>query len=388
MTRRSRRLLGVSLVELMVAVVIGMVLILAITQMMIRQDRIRRSVTGINDVAQSSAYASSTLDRDLRSAGSGLAQAWRGFFGCRLHAARDGVQILPRGSEFKKPFDSVPADEPGTIRGASFLIHGGAGPGDSDVLQVMSGTAGMAEVGFTAKPSSAKTDQLGVANALGVQAGDLALISETGRDCMVQQLKPGYIGGANTLLEFGGTYASGTIGTLSLAGFSTGNLTEVSLIGNTSNNPPRLLLVGHDERGVLYSLDILRIDGSDAPVVIGEGVLLLRALYGIDTNSDGRVDNWVSPTTDGWKAEQLTDGTPAQQAQLLNVMAVRVGMMLRGDLLERDAVSPSSLTLFADLEEKGLSVKRDLTAEERRLRVRTYEFTVPLRNTMIASRGW
>ncbi len=388
MIRHPNRIQGVSLVELMVAVVIGMVLILAITQMMIRQDRIRRSVTGINDVAQSSAYASSTLDRDLRSAGSGLAQAWRGILGCRLHVARDGVQILPRGSAFKAPFASVPADEPGTIRGATFLIHGGAGPDGSDVLQVMSGTAGMAEVGFTAKPNSAKSAQLGVPNSLGVQAGDLALISETGRDCMVQQLKPGYAGGTNTLLEFGGTYAAGTIDTLDLAGFSTGNLTEVSLIGNTSNNPPRFLLVGHDDKGVLYSLDVLQINGTDAPVVIGEGVLMLRALYGIDTNSDGRVDSWVSPTADGWKAEQLTDGTPARQAQLLNVLAVRVGMMLRGDLLERDAVSPESLTLFADLKDKALNVDRTLTDEERRLRVRTYEFTVPLRNTMIASRGW
>jgi type IV pilus assembly protein PilW len=370
---------GLSLVELMVAVVIGMVLILAITQMMVRQDRIRRNVTGINDVAQSSAFATTTLDRDLRSAGSGIAQAWESVFGCVLRVSRANTQILPRASAFPAPFEKVP----GSVRGAALLIHGGAGPGGSDVLQLLSGSAGIAEVAFSARANSAKPDSLLLLNTLGVRGGDLALISEEGRGCMVQQVKAGFAGGAVELLEFGGTYAAPDIDTLALSMFTKGNVANVTMLGNTANNPPRFALIGHDANGVLRAYDLLRIDGSDDTQVIGEGVLMLRAIYGVDSNEDGSVDRWLSPLDADYKAEVLTDGTGANQRRLSRVLAVRVGMILRGDLLEREAVSPAKLSLFVG---SGLQVDRDLTDEERRLRVRTYEFTVPLRNPMIVAR--
>ncbi|MCK7498789.1 MAG: hypothetical protein MZW92_55560 [Comamonadaceae bacterium] len=57
-------------------------------------------------------------------------------------------------------------------------------------------------------------------------------------------------------------------------------------------------------------------------------------------------------------------------------------MLLRGAQLEREAVSPSSLTLFADLDE-SLRRTRTLDTTDQRLRWRTFEFTVPLRNVVL-----
>lgn len=381
MKTHRKRVRGFSLIELMVAVVIGMVLILAITQMTVRQDGIRRSVTGINDVALASGYASATLDRDLRSAGSGFAQAWRGLYGCTLRVARNGAQILPRPSAFPVPFEEVAGD----VRGAPVLIHAGAGPDESDVLQILAGSSGLAEISANALPNSATTDAIRLPNTLGVQGGDLLLISEEARGCMVQQVEAGFAGGVAELIKFGGAFAAGSVDGLGLSSFSQANVTDVSKLGNAGNNPPRFQLLGRNEDGLLLSYDLLRIDGQDSPQVVGEGVVALRALYGVDTNDDGRVDSWVAPTGADYSVAGLTDGTLAAQTRLRRILAIRVGLLLRGDLLERTSVSPPEITLFGDL--PGLEFTRALSENEQRLRVRPYEFTVPLRNAMISLRS-
>jgi type IV pilus assembly protein PilW len=52
---------------------------------------------------------------------------------------------------------------------------------------------------------------------------------------------------------------------------------------------------------------------------------------------------------------------------------------------ERDPVAPGTLTLFDDLG-GPLTATRTLSTAERQLRWRTLEFTVPLRNVMLAPR--
>ena len=79
---RAARQRGFTLIELLVAVTIGMALTLAITLMLTRHEAARRSLTNVNDSTMSGVYASYVLDRSVRSAGSGFAQAWRTGVGC------------------------------------------------------------------------------------------------------------------------------------------------------------------------------------------------------------------------------------------------------------------------------------------------------------------
>ena len=60
-------------------------------------------------------------------------------------------------------------------------------------------------------------------------------------------------------------------------------------------------------------------------------------------------------------------------------MAIRVGVVLRSDLVERDNVSANSLTLFGTLP-GGLAYTYNVPAGQERQRFRAVEFTVPLRN--------
>jgi type IV pilus assembly protein PilW len=346
---------------------------------MIRHDSGKRTLISTNDLSLTSSYVSFSLDRELRSAGSGFTQNWRSTFGCVLRVARGGTQILPRASAFPVPFDAVPQQ----LRLAPLLIHAGAGAGGSDVLAVATGSSGVGEAPIQVQQASATASDLRVTSTVGLRGNDLVLVAEDGVGCVLQQVAAPFTGGANQLLTFGGTYAKSEIDSVQLASFSTGTA-FLSLLGNTTGNRPMLRLFGVGADATLFSHDVLQLDGTDTAQPVVDGVADLRALYGVDSNADGRIDTWVAPTDVNFTAAALTNGSEAARTRLLTIMAVRVGMVLRSDRIERDEVAPATLTLFTDL--PGLEHTHAIANDLRHQRFRTVEFTVPLRNVMIAAR--
>jgi type IV pilus assembly protein PilW len=374
----ARRAAGFSLIELLVAVAIGMVLTMAITGLMVRSEAGRRSLTTVNDVSMNGAYLSYTLDRTLRNAGSGYTQSWPAAYGCRLLASRSGAQILPRTTAFPAPFASVPQ----TVRLAPVIVHAGAGNDGSDVLAVMSGASALGEQPMPVQAGSVTGTLLRLPATVGLRAGDLSMVLQDQTNCMLQQVAAGFAGGASQQLDFGGTYAANTINSVNLDSFGVSAPAFLAPIGNVAGNQPAFQLLGLDTNTRLASLDLLRLDGTDTATPIADGVLDLRALYGVDGDNDGRVDTWVSPATAPWNAATLQDGSVVSRDNLSRILAVRVGLILRNNVPERDAVSPASLVLFSDLA-STLQVTRTLSADEQQLRYRTLEFTVPLRNVMM-----
>lgn len=372
---------GFGIVELLVAMAIGLALTLAISLMLIRQDSDKRTLTSTNDAQLNATYVSYLLDRQLRSAGSGLTQGWRTHFGCLIHATRGATQLLPRASAFPAPFAAVPQQ----VRLAPALIHAGAGQSGSDVLMVTSGASGLGEATLRVLPGSVAAGTLRVPATIGLRGNDLVLVSEDGLGCMVQQLQDPFTGGATQQLTFGGTYAANAIATLNLTSYGAAGSAQLAPLGNISTNPPGFALVGIGANQTLFSLDLLRLNGQDSPQPLAEGVVDMRARYGVDSDGDGRVDSWIAPTAAGYTAASLTDGTPAAQQRLLSIMTIRLGLVVRTDRTEKQAVSPASLTLFTDMD-ASLQHTRSLTAAERRIRHRAIEVTVPLRNVMHAGR--
>ena len=108
MSRLSRHSRGFSLTELLVAIAIGLVLTLAISMMVARQESIRRGVTSGNDLTGNTAYAAYMLDRELRGAGAGVSQAAAENFGCVLNVSRNNAQLLPAAAALPAPFASAP----------------------------------------------------------------------------------------------------------------------------------------------------------------------------------------------------------------------------------------------------------------------------------------
>ena len=380
--RARRRSAGFTLVEMLVAVAIGMALTLAITLMLVRYESGRRTLTTLNDSSVGGAYVSYALDRLVRSAGSGYAQAWRNSFGCQLLAARSGTTTLPRASAFPAPFASLPQ----TVRLAPLVVHAGAGTGGSDVLSVQTGSSGLGESPLRVLPASATTTGLRVPATIGMRADDLVMVFQDGSTCMLQQVAAGFAGGADQQLNFGGTYAASDINSVQLQNMgATSSSAWITPLGNLTANRPQFQLIGVGDNATLVAYDMLQIDGSNATVAIADGVADLRARYGVDTNNDGVIDSWQDPAVSPWDAATLLNGSPASQISLSHIVAVRIGVIMRTSTPERDPTAPASITMFSDLG-TSLQATRNLSTAERLLRWRSLDFTVPLRNVLLMPR--
>ena len=103
----------------------------------------------------------------------------------------------------------------------------------------------------------------------------------------------------------------------------------------------------------------------------------MHALYGLDTNTDGIIDTWKAPDATGFDIKtMMTSGALSRQ-----VVAVRVGLVLRSATLERGVVSETIPAMFADTGLTRAAVT--LTNDDRRYRYRVVKFTIPLRNVLL-----
>lgn len=389
---RHRRTRGITLIEVMVSLAVSAFISIVVVGVVSMVETSKRRTLAGSDMGQVGAYVQSVLDRSLRNAGSGFTQAAAYAFGCQLHAARSGIQVLPRtsASPLPAPFTSVNTGTSGVFRLAPVVIaNGQTTPGisgqPSDVLIVMSGQAGQSEgaIPFTA---DAQLGTLLLQNSVGLAPNDLLLVTDRQpiasgtAPCLVEQVAPGFnaatAGGTVTLT---GTYATNSIGTAVLTDYSI--VSQVLNLGNVvSGNPPSLQLIGVGDHNTLYSLDLLQTSG--APLQpMGDGVFELQALYGLDTTGDQRIDQWVTPTGD-YAVASLMDGSFTANARLRTIVAIRIGLLLRSSVQEGSAVAPARLRLFTELG-NDLTYTRTLTTAEQRHRYRTLESTVPLRNLLL-----
>ena len=256
---------------------------------------------------------------------------------------------------------------------------------------VMSGTGGVGESPQAVIPNTVRSTQLQLQTSLGYVKDDVVLLAnqqaDPVADCVIDQV--GDIP-AGQVLPLGGTYHrdnSGSYGADSIA----------LQLGRSAVNPPQFNLYGVGANRTLVSYDLLQPAPADAQ--ISDGIVEMRALYGLDTTNppDGILDTWVD-ATGSYAASALTDGTSTAQTRLRQIVAVRVGLILRTALQERAPATSSTgvvsaetfgqatgttLTLFSDLP-TALRQTRTLTAAELNYRFRTVEVTIPLRNVLLA----
>ena len=390
MKRHRRAARGFTLIELLVAVVIGLALTLAITTMLIRSESNRRSLTSTNDASNNGAYLAYALDRTLRSAGTGFAQSWRDAYGCELQARRAGLgTFLPRASAYPAPFASVPT----ALRLAPLVVQAGTGAGGSDVLIVQTGSSGLGEAAMPVLTIPPTNTRLFIPLTLGMRGGDLVTViqeadSVTGNPspCVLQQVVTPFTGLSDQQeLDLGGNYYAATLGGVDTNTLGTTRRAWVAPLGNENANRPSFQLLGVAATDTLVSYDLLRLDNNNDVVPVADGVVDLRARYGVDTDNNGSVDSWVSPAAAGWNAATLLNGTAASSVSLSQIISVRVALVMRNSTPERQDISPASLTLFGDLP-AALQATHAIAADERTLRYRVLDFTVPLRNAMLTQR--
>lgn len=380
--RRAMRERGLTLIELLVAMVIALVVTLAVTSAVIFGESTKRTTTSVNDINQSGSYAAYLLDRAVRSAGSGFIQSWDlGVFGCKLQAKRSNTAILPRTTVFPVPFEKFLGDATGVadLRIAPLLIgKGQSSDGKSDVLMVMGGNAAAGDVPRPIISAGASDNIVRLDNTVQLKKNDIALVSQVGStDCLLEQVDSSFVDSANNeLATLNGTYYTAGVGT-TLASLAASGSAYLTPLGSGTANNVQFQLFGIGANNTLVSYDLLRSDGTDTPQTLADGVMEMHALYGLDTNTDGIIDTWKAPDATGFDIKtMMTDGKLSRQ-----VVAVRVGLILRSATLERDPVSQTIPEMFSDT-----GIKRDavtLTNDDRRYRYRVVEFTIPLRNTLL-----
>lgn len=381
-TGRAVRERGVTLIELLVAMVIALVVTLAVTSAVIFGESTKRTTTSVNDINQSGSYAAYLLDRAVRSAGSGFTQAWDlGVFGCKLQAKRSNTAILPRTTVFPVPFEKFLGNATGVanLRIAPLLIgKDQSSDGKSDVLMVMGGNAAAGDVPRPIISAGASADIIRLDNTVQLKKNDIALVSQPGTtDCMLEQVDSSFADSANNeLVTLSGTYYTAGVGTTLTSLAATGSAYFTPL-GNTAASNVQFQLFGIGANNTLVSYDLLRSDGTDSPQTLADGVMEMHALYGLDTNTDGIIDTWKAPDATGFDIKTMMEsGALSRQ-----VVAVRVGLILRSATLERDLVSATIPAMFSDTGLTRAAVT--LTNDDRRYRYRVVEFTIPLRNVLL-----
>jgi type IV pilus assembly protein PilW len=370
---------GFSLVELMIALVVGLLASMAVYSVMSVNESRKRTTTSVNDIDQAGAYALYQLGQSVRNAGSGLGMAYNEYqdvtstLGCPLHAARSGSQIMPAGT-FPAPFASVST----TVRLAPIVIMDGAAGTGGDVIVSMSGSSGLAEVPTKFSSSASNLLQLNLENIVGYRANDLVLLLDAAstQPCFISQVNSTFTAEEDeSVLPLAGTFYQATIG---------GNtITSANTFAVNLGQSPAFTMLGVGSNNTLYKYDLFRTSAATAadanPAIFVENIYQMQALYGVDIDGNDAVASitWVPPTGN-YAAANLLNGTSAASARLATIKAIKIGLVLRSDLDETKTVSNSTLTLFSDTTSPITVNLNPVT-----YRYRAFEATIPLRNNLL-----
>jgi type IV pilus assembly protein PilW len=393
---------GFTLVELMVGLVIALVISLVVFNVFIVTEGQRRTTAGGSDAQQAGALSSYTLMRYLRMGGAGIDRI-DNLWGCNIQMTRDGTTLLPLPTSIGEPFVSLGLAD---IHATPVLIINGSSTGDNnaasstpDALMAFGGVHRSINT-FLQGSRAPAADGASVYNSVGLQENDLLLAVEQtpaspnfGGNCQVVQSvseintnagSPTYLqsmdNNGRTVNILGGLYTPSS-GLVPNGVAYTGETYYANLGGSPLF---RLFALGPsaDAPSELRMYDVMLGATDTNPQSLGDGVVNLQAVYGVAApgSTTNVIADWVHPVG-AWSAGSLMDGSAASAALIDRIRAIRVVMVTRSALPERDPVSPDEYTVFADDESLTLTIERDTDAQKYRYRV--FDEIVPVRNKLL-----
>lgn len=388
---------GISLVEVMVGMVVGLLASLVILQTFSSSEMYRRNLSGAGDATQAAAIVAQRLDLVIQEAGAGLARGSH-VWGCRLLVDYAGRTILPRPDPFPSPFGSVPQK----MRAVPLAIVDG-GTSESDVLVVMAGDSAASNRPISVSTTGASlvvtpTPALGMGLKAGASASlfDVFLtvpqdVPDDPGDCrLVQALSTFSPATLATDGSIGAKVVTVSSADIPLNGLSYGNVDSGILTKAPAafhlglRDAPTFALLGINGDNELVQLDMLN---RSEPQVLGENVFLIKARYGLDngvggTDNDNAVDEWVSPSESGWTIADVLDGKLATQQKIGYIKAIRIAVVMRSSQPSTTDAPMTELNLFQDLPSKR-QFKKSLSTDEQRYQYQVYEWVIPLRNMRV-----
>lgn len=373
--RRCAR--GVSLIELMVGLLIGLLAVLVISQVLFAVEGQKRTTTSGADAQLTGTLALYTLQRELEMAGYGLTTSQLGL-GCTIRS----LNFTATNGGANRPLAPVIITNGASVAPDTIRIFSSSKPSFSVPTRVSSDHP----------LSGAGVTEFGVNNTIGVVAGtatvtgDLMIAVPAAPDatntCTVFRANgTGSVAGATIAHNSGGTDTGAWNGPAQanlLALFPAAGYPAGSYLVNLGAG-----LVDRTYSIVSGNLQLAEFDTPTRTLVTNDlfpQVANLQAYYGKDTTGDGSIDSY----------DTVTPTTPAGWAQ---VIAVRVAVVVRSTQYEKDEVTTAapvwdlgSTPTVTDTSKvtcgtsQCLSIPVDGVTDWKHYRYKLYDTVVPLRN--------
>jgi len=379
MRARSR---GVSLVELMVAVLLAIVTSVVVLQVLSVYEARKRTATGANDAEIGGAVGLFRLEREVRMAGAGMTLPSN-------MACVGGLNLFYGAATVS---DGLPQAPVRIFDGGGIPVGGVRPPPDR--IRILHGDAAFGVAPATiVQGMAAPSSDITVNSAIGLSQGDLLLVGgpDGAETCTLMQMSdaPNPIGNGFLLEHDSGAnfpYNPNDPDTVftNAVSYDVGDIAV-----NLGRRGLRTFGVVCNDAGVpdaANSCDLAEWDALAAPAnptlaqvaSIAPQIVDLQLQYGIAPAGSQVVDSWVD-ATGAWAAPTA--------ANLARIKAVRIAIVTRGNL-EREVVSPETLELFpaiaAGPANPTAAVTMALAADERLYRYKVLSVVVPLVNVIWA----
>ena len=353
-----RKPAGFSLIELMVAMVIGMIGMVIMMQLFALFEGQKRTTTGASDAQNTGVITLYTLQRDLQQAGYGVSSV--NIMGCNLTLA-SGITI-----------NNV---APLTINPASSVVA--AGDLNTDTLLIVYGTSNSPAEGdgITTQPSvstySVQTPTSFVAGDKVIAVTNIALARPS--PCNLAQTCVLTSGGSATPFNTNVTVASGVMGVTNGLLFNLGSSPVIHAYAVRNGN---LAMCDYTANNCG---DPAQITNPLVWNLVARDAVSLRAQYGRDTNA-GSMTGVV---------DMYDQNTPATVCGWARISAVRLALVTRNGQLEKGAVTtgapvwdggPASGVPVAPLGSANTPINLSAFPQWHNYRYKTFQTTVPLRN--------
>jgi type IV pilus assembly protein PilW len=370
---RTVRDRGFSMVELLVAMLIGLIGTVIIFQVFEVSEGIKRRTTSGGDAQQNGALALYLMEQDLRNAGMGFNET--AFAGtCNM--------IGYDSSQTPQSFPTAP----NTLPVVPVRIQAGATATTPDTISVFYGSQPRvaSATAISANMASA-TDALHVMNRFGFREGDLVLLMEPGttKACSLMEVTGVPAADGSLVAHDNSQYQLSWMTPVKAATprFNSGAGLGVAYAGAGTLNAARVFNLGnlYDTNGSsmpvynTYSvsngtLTVKSALSANAATPIADNIVHLHADYGVDdgtggTAGDGIVDRYVAGTPD-WRY----------------VLAVRIAVVARSALAEKPSSGTTCDTTVTAPQWAGGTFDLSADADWKCYRYRVFETTVPLRN--------
>jgi type IV pilus assembly protein PilW len=308
-----RRERGVTLIEIMVGLVIGLIATIIITQSLKVAEGQKRSTTSGSDAQVNGALALYTVRRDIQNAGYGLSTR-QSALGCDTHGRRGGTDAT--WSLAPVVITDGASGAPDTI---TLLYADKADP--ALAVNVVSDHAQTATEFMVATPVSFAQGDVLLAVPKTIDANDWCTVlnvSAVVNDAAGHHIQH-VVNGASPWNPTPGTV-------LPVAGYPTGSY--VIDIGRLVRHVYSVNTVSHTLQQTETTTDMAAGAAGTALDLYSE-VVNLQAMYGKDTNNDGVVDTY----------DNVTPTDPISWAQ---VKVIRMAVVARSAQYEKDAVTTSN----------------------------------------------